>query len=149
MGLTALSAGCSSGAVEIDAPTLSGTDAAACADLVDALPATLAGQEAAPVRPAGAPGAAWGSEEPVVLTCGVEVPEAYDDFSSCSVVGEVGWFLPPEELADTSSDITTTALTYSPRVSVRIPAEHRGSDEVQATVAAAIVATLTEGEPCL
>uniref|UniRef100_UPI00286E4ACA DUF3515 family protein n=1 Tax=Nocardioides sp. TaxID=35761 RepID=UPI00286E4ACA len=87
----------------------------------------------------------WGGIE---LTCGVELPAAYDDFASCSVVGGVGWFLPPAQLKDPSADILLTALTYSPRVSVLIPAAQRGSDEVQAAIASAIRETLAEGDPC-
>jgi hypothetical protein len=77
------------------------------------------------------------------------MPAAYDDFASCSVVGDVGWFVPPAELKDPSADILVTAMTYSPRVSVLIPAEHRGSDDIQAAIAPAIRETLTQDAPCL
>lgn len=77
------------------------------------------------------------------------MPAAYDDFSDCTVIGGVGWFLPPSELADPGVDLVATALTYSPRVSVLIPARHRGSDDALATIAPAITETLTEGKPCL
>jgi hypothetical protein len=133
-----LLAGCSS-----DLPALSDDDAAACARLTAALPDRVAGEELSDDSDRTA---SWGGIE---LTCGVELPAAYDDFASCSVVGDVGWFLPPAELEDPSSDIVVTALTYSPRVSVLVPADHRGSDEVQAAIAPVIRETLTEGDPCL
>ena len=133
-----LLAGCSA-----DLPPLSRADASACAELVAALPDRLSGEDLSDDTDRTA---AWGDIE---LTCSVEVPAAYDDFASCSVVGDVGWFLPPAELADPSVDIVVTSLTYSPRVDVLIPAAHRGSDEIQAEVAEAITATLTEGDPCL
>lgn len=126
-----------------DLPSLSSSEAHACAELTAALPAEIAGEDLSDDTNRTA---AWGG---IKLTCGVEVPTAYDDFASCSVVGDVGWFLPPTELKDPSADILVTALTYSPRVSVLIPAEHRGSDEVQAAIAPAIRDTLTEGDPCL
>jgi len=131
-------AGCSS-----DLPVISESDAAACAELTAALPDRVAGED---LSDDDGRTASWGDIE---LTCGVGLPAAYDDFASCSVVGDVGWFLPPAELEDQSADILVTALTYSPRVSILIPAEHRGSDEVQAEIAPAIRETLTEGDPCL
>ena len=136
--LLLLAVGCSS-----DLPDLSESDADACAELTAALPDRVAGED---ITDDTDRTAAWGGIE---LTCGVELPAAYDDFASCSVVGDVGWFLPPAELKDPSADITVTALTYSPRVSVLIPAEHRGSDEVQVAVAGAIISTLAEADPCL
>ena len=119
------------------------SDAAACADLTAALPDGVAGEDLSDDSDRTA---SWGDIE---LTCGVGLPAAYDDFASCSVVGGVGWFLPPAELKDPSADILVTALTHSPRVSVLIPAEHRGSDDIQAEIAPAIRETLTEGDPCL
>ena len=136
--LLAGAVGCSS-----DLPSLSDEDAAACAELTAALPDRVAGEDRSDDSDRTA---AWGGIE---LTCGVELPAAYDDFASCSVVGGVGWFLPPAELEDPSADILVTALTYSPRVSVLIPADLRGSDEIQAEIAPAIRKTLTEGDPCL
>ncbi len=130
--------GCSS-----DLPELSDDDAAACAELTAALPDRVAGQDISDDTDRTA---AWGDIE---LTCGVELPAAYDDFASCSVVGDVGWFLPPAELDDPSADILVTALTHSPLVSVLIPADRRGSDDIQAAIAPAIRETLTEGDPCL
>ena len=131
-------AGCSP-----DLPAVSESDAAACAELMAALPDRLAGEDLSDDSDRTA---SWGDIE---LTCGVGLPAAYDDFASCSVVGDVGWFLPPAELKDPSADITATALTHSPRVSVLIPAEHRGSDEVQVAIAGAITSTLAETDPCL
>lgn len=133
-----LLAGCSP-----DLPALSDDDAAACAELTAALPDRVAGED---LSDDGDRTASWDGIE---LTCGVGLPAAYDEFASCAVVGDVGWFLPPAELEDPAADILVTALTYSPRVSVLIPADHRGSDEVQAAIAPAIRETLTEGDPCL
>ena len=138
VALLAGATGCSS-----DLPALPDQDAAACAELTAALPDRVAGEDRSDVSERTA---AWDGIE---LTCGVGLPAAYDDFASCSVVGGVGWFLPPDELEDPSTDILVTALTYSPRVSVLIPAGFRGSDDVQAAIAPVIRETLTEGDPCL
>ncbi len=126
-----------------DLPELSESDATACAELTAALPDRVAGEDLTDDTDRTA---AWGDIE---LTCGVARPAAYDEFASCSVVGDVGWFLPPAELDDPTSDIVATALTYSPRVNVLIPAGFRGSDEVQAAIAPAIRETLIEGDRCL
>lgn len=126
-----------------DLPALSAADLDACAELTAALPDQVAGIDLSDDTDRTA---AWGDIE---LVCGAGMPAAYDDFSDCSVVGDVGWFLPPDELKDPTADITATALTYSPRVSVLIPAEQRGSEEIQTEIASAITSTLTEGDPCL
>jgi len=125
-----------------DLPKLSSGDAAQCAELIAALPDRVAGEDLSDDSDRTA---RWDGIE---LTCGVGMPEEYDEYAECSVVGDVGWFLPPSELGDPTADITVTALTYSPRVSVLVPAAHRGSDAVQAQIAPAIRETLTEGEPC-
>ncbi len=132
-------AGCSS----LELPSIPEADAHACAELIAALPDQVAGEDLSDDTDRTA---SWGDIE---LTCGVGVPAAYDDYSSCSVVGDVGWFLPPAELRDPSADILVTALTHTPRVSVLIPAAKRGSDTVLSAIAPAIRKTLTEGEPCL
>lgn len=132
-------AGCSTPAL----PALSASDAQACHELIAALPDQVAGEDLSDDTDRTA---SWGD---IKLTCGVEIPAAYDDYASCSVVGDVGWFLPPNELQDPSADIVVTALTFSPRVSVLIPAVHRGTDAVQAQIAPAITRTLTEEKPCL
>ncbi len=139
MGGLLVLAGCSTP----DLPAISSTDAAACAELIAALPDRVAGEDLSDDTDRTA---SWGDIE---LTCGGEMPAAYDAYADCSVVGDVGWFLPPAELKDPSADIVVTALTYSPRVSVLIPAANRGTDAVQAEIAPAIRETLTEQDPCL
>ena len=124
-------------------PSISEADAEACAELTAAVPDRVAGEDLSDDTDRTA---SWGDIE---LTCGVELPAAYDDFASCSVVGDVGWFLPPAELRAPAADILVTALTHSPRVSVLIPAGHRGSDAVQAEIAPAIRETLSQDDPCL
>ena len=132
-------AGCSSS----ELPPLSRADAEACAELTAALPDRVDGEDLSDDTDRTA---SWGGIE---LTCGAEMPASYDEFASCTELEDVGWFLPPAELNDPSSDILVTALTHSPRVSVLIPAAHRGNHVALSEISPAITKTLTEGEPCL
>ena len=117
----------------MDAPDLSGADAAACTALVDDRPATLAAQESREVSPASAPAAAWG-DPALVLTCGVEEPAGLDDFAQCQLVDGVDWFVPPDQLDDSGSDVLMTTVGTSPRVSLLVPADLRGSTSSSALV---------------
>ncbi|MCB0895534.1 MAG: DUF3515 domain-containing protein [Nocardioides sp.] len=119
-------AGCSSDPPEIDAPDLSAADAAACRDLVDALPDTLAGQDRVDVTGETSYGAAWG-DPAIVLTCGVDEPEAFTDSSTCVQMDTTGWFVPDDVLLsdDDSLDVTTTEMNYRPRVELFVPGDYR------------------------
>lgn len=121
------------GPVAVDSPDLTGADAAACASLLDDLPATLAGRAAREVSPASAPAAAWG-DPALVLTCGVEEPAGLDEFASCQVVDGVDWFVPPEQLDDPEGDVLMTTVGTRPRVSLLVPADLRGSTSSTALV---------------
>jgi hypothetical protein len=131
--------GCSSPGL----PSISESDANACTELAAALPESVDGED---LSSDSERSVAWGDIE---LTCGAELPAAYDDFAACSEVAGVGWFLPPTELRDPGSEIVATALTHTPRVSVLIPPDHRGSDAVLAEISPVIGETLTEHKPCL
>jgi hypothetical protein len=122
VALVALAAtGC--GAVDIPATDVTGSDRAACAALVEALPAKVSDQ---PRRETdGNPlGAAWG-DPAIVLRCGVGEPKGYDQFSSCQVANGLGWFVPDEQIPDQGVDVVMTTVERSPRVEVRVPAEYR------------------------
>ena len=141
--------GCDSDTMPIDAPSLTGADEAACAELVDALPDTVAGELRRPVEPAGAPGAAWG-DPAIVLACGVEAPADYEPASTCTGVRGVGWFAADEALEDHDSDLVLTAMTHLPRVSVTVPPQYRGSDEVLAALSRPVRRALAaDGVDCL
>jgi len=143
------------GRVEIDVPDLSASDRKACADLVDELPDTLFGEVRRSVSPDDAPGAAWGDDgDPVMLTCGVDVPAGYDEFSPCVEFRDggdvVGWFVPDAQQQDSSGPLTATALTVSPRVELLIPGPYRqrGVDGALSDLAGPLTSTLTAAEPC-
>lgn len=128
-----LATGCSTGPVEIDAPELSAADRATCERLVADLPDTLAGLETRETTGDTASGAAWG-DPAIVLTCGVGVPAEFDEFSACTDVSGVGWFVPPEQEEDQDADVLLTAAGYAPRVSLLVPADRRGAESADALV---------------
>jgi hypothetical protein len=142
--------GCGSDTVWIDVPDLDGADAAACADLVAALPDTLGGEARREVDPDDAPGAAWG-DPAYVLTCGVPRPEDVPQDALCNDIGGVGWYLPDDELRDLREDVTATALTHTPYVSLEVPSRYRteGLDAALAELAPVLREHLAEGESCL
>lgn len=131
-------AGCS------DLPDLSAEEAAACADLIEALPDPLAGEA---LSDSDDRTASWDGIE---LTCGVEEPEAYDEYAACLEVGGIGWFVPESELEDAADDATATALTTTPYVALHVPAEHRaaGVDQMLTQLAGPLGDELEAGEPC-
>ncbi len=119
-------AGCSSSSPEIVAPNPSPADAAACRDLVAALPDTLAGQDRVDVTGDTAYGAAWGDPS-IVLTCGVGEPDGFTDTSTCVQMDRTGWYVPDDVLLsdDETLDVTTTEMNYRPRVELVVPGELR------------------------
>jgi hypothetical protein len=137
--LAASLAGCSD-----DLPELSEDEAAACASLVEALPDPLAGQA---LTERGDRTASWGGIE---LTCGVERPEAYDEYAPCLQIRRVGWFVPQADLEDPATDATVTALTTTPYVALHVPAELRsaGVDGMLTELARPLRAELEAGDPC-
>jgi hypothetical protein len=129
LSLAVVMAGCSPGPVTLDAPDLSDADAAACRQLVDDLPETLAGQERRETSGDTEYGAAWG-DPAIVVTCGVGEPADLDDTSTCVQVDSAGWFVPDDVLAaasdgDQDVDVTATELNYRPRVELQLPADYR------------------------
>lgn len=143
-------AACGPGTISIEEHDLSGADRAACEALVADLPDTLAGETRAEVEPDGGPGAAWG-DPAYVLTCGVPEPEDYEPTAECSVINGVGWYVPDDQLTDQAEDATPIALTRTPYVEVRVPADYRteGIDRALAELAPYLEEHLDEGVPCL
>ena len=146
--LTALLAGCSDGAVEIDEPSVEGAARDACEELLGLVPYELAGQRPRETDPEGVLGAAWG-DPPIVLRCGVDMPEEFDRFSSCNEINGVGWFATDEELEDTDDDLTVTTIGWEPVVEVEIPADRRPPNDVLVELAEPIKQALTLDQPCV
>lgn len=145
-------AGCGSEPPEIDAPALSAADAEACRGLVEALPDELAGLERVEVAGDAELGAAWG-DPAIVLTCGVGVPAAFADDSTCVEMDRTGWYVPDEVLLsdDESLDVTTTEMNYRPRVRLFVPGEYRpeGFSDGIGAVGKVVDETLERAGRCL
>lgn len=140
-----------SDAVEIDAPAMSDSDAAACRKLVEDLPGEVAGQQSRPVSGDTGLGAAWG-DPAIVLTCGVPLPPDFNDTSTCIEAAGVGWYVPDEVLLsdDQTKDVTMTAVGYRPRVQVFLPGSYRpdGFPNTAAEIGAVVDRDLRLAERC-
>lgn len=134
--------------MRIDSPQVAASDHAACAALLDGVPDELFDKGRRLVAPAAALGVAWG-DPPIVLTCGVDEPEEFDEFSLCIEANGVGWFVPPSQ-EEEGLDITITAVGHRPRVSVEIPAEYRpeGLASAMANLAPVVEEHLELVDPC-
>jgi hypothetical protein len=144
----ALLAGCGSGTVRVESPTLHGADASACRALVAALPDRVADQDRRPVEPGDAYAAAWG-DPAIVLRCGVGRPAGFDAFSTCQETDGVGWFIPEDQITGSPADITMTTIGRTQNVEVRIPADYFPPATTMVDLAPAIKATIREVKPCV
>jgi hypothetical protein len=136
--------------VPIDSPQVPSTSLSACRALLDDLPDTLAGERSRPVTPSDALGAAWG-DPAITLTCGVTVPDDFDQFAFCQETNGVGWYIPDAALEDESLDVTFTTVGYRPIVQVHLPSDYRpdGAAAVTAELADAVKAHLELVKPCV
>lgn len=149
--LTALAVavgGCGNDEVPVESPSLSGADATACSDLVDALPDRVADQQRRPVHPADAYAAAWG-DPAIVLRCGVPTPRGFDEFATCQETNGVGWFIPEEQMQGEPAEILMTTIGFEQNVEVRLPEEYWPPAEAMVDLADAIKQTVREVEPCV
>jgi len=130
-------AGCSSDAVEVEAPEPSGAAATACQELVDALPDRVDGAQRREVEPDTGTAAAWG-DPPIVLRCGVPKPAGFDELSTCQITNGVAWFIPDEQITGRAVDIVMTTVGRSPDVEVTIPADYFPPADTMVDVADAV-----------
>lgn len=87
-----LIAGCSSGPAPVPVPSPAPEVAAACADLVKALPAKVLDAKRREASPKSPLTAAYG-DPPIEMTCGVTPPAGMAEAQSqCFEVNGVGWF---------------------------------------------------------
>lgn len=115
--------GCGGSGLSVDSFDV--RDPHACRALVDALPARVAELPEQTVS-GSSYAAAWGSEDPIVLRCGVPMPEDFSQTSDCHMADGIGWFATPSGAAeDQSLDVTMTTVHRSPVVSVDVPASRR------------------------
>ena len=91
-GLLRLIAGCSPGPTPVPVPSPAPEVAAACAELVKALPAKVLDAERRETSPKSPLTAAYG-DPPIEMTCGVTPPAGMAEAQSqCFEVNGVGWF---------------------------------------------------------
>jgi hypothetical protein len=140
---------CADEPVTLESPPVSAEDYETCTSFLDDLPGKLAGEERRKVNPAAALGRAWG-DPPIVVRCGVGVPEEFDQFAHCEVANEVGWFVPEDQVADQNADAVYTAVGYRPVVAVDLPHEYRpeGGAAAIAELAGAVKEHLELVDPC-
>ena len=110
-----------SGPVEVT-PTDT-ADAAACTELVDALPDQVADVERRDVEPDTGSTAAW-RDPAIVLRCGVPQPADFDALSTCQITNGVAWFIPDEQITGQPVEVLMTTIGRSPGVEVRLPADY-------------------------
>jgi Protein of unknown function (DUF3515) len=105
--------------VHVTPPNPSGPQTAACARLVDYLPAVLDGKHSRVVEPRSPLVHAWGSP-PIVLRCGVPQPADYDPGSpqTASVDGVI-WF---QHIGRTT--VTWTAIRHAADVELIVPTSY-------------------------
>lgn len=144
----ALVSGCGTDTVEVDAPQLDPETASTCEALVEALPDTVDDARRREVGPAGTPAAAWG-DPPIVLRCGVPMPEDFDEFATCQEADGVGWFIPEDQMTGRPEEITMTTIGRAVNVEVTLPPEHWPPAAAMVNLAAAIKQTVPETEPCV
>jgi hypothetical protein len=142
-------AACADEPVSLDSPPVSQQDFDTCNAFLRDLPRRLDGHEARKVNPAAALGRAWG-DPAIVVRCGVDVPDDFDDTAHCEVANGVGWFVPDEQIDDQDSDLVFTAAGYRPVVSVDVPHDYRpeGSAAVIADLADAVQEHLELVDDC-
>lgn len=127
----------------LDQPTPDPAAAAVCADLVPALPATVAGQPARDVAGPDGLAAAWGTP-PVTLRCGVPQPAGLEPTSQCFEVEGVGWFAEQVEGGYLFTTIGRTAF-----VEVGVPSRYAPEADVLVELAPAVSASDPVQRPCV
>lgn len=120
-------------------PSPSGSVAAACEQVMAALPATVAGQSMS--EPSGRWWRSWG-DPAITLRCGVGAPADLEPTSRCDVVNDVGWF--SVERRESYRFTTIGRLGF---VEVTVP--HQYAPEADALVdLSRAVSAMPEVSPC-
>jgi hypothetical protein len=143
----ALATGCSD-TVSLDAPSLSGAGARACAALVDALPDQVADQPQREVDAGAGYGAAWG-DPAIELRCGIARPRELTSAAACQVANGVGWFVPESQQTGRPEDITMTTVGRAQYVEVRVPEEYFPPTTAMVDLGPALKRTIRSVRPCV
>jgi hypothetical protein len=132
----------------VDPPDLTGAQQRTCTTLVDALPQQVDGADRRAVEPTDAPAAAWG-DPPIVLRCGVPMPEEFDEFATCQETNGVGWFIPDEEITGEPTAVTMTTIGRDVNVEVELPEDHWPPANAMVDLADAVKGSTTLRDPCV
>jgi hypothetical protein len=146
-GLAVLLSSCT-GTVEIDSPHVDARTRSACARFLDVVPEKVADERQRKTDPNDALGAAWG-DPPIVVTCGVDMPDDFDRFSPCEEVDGVGWFIPESAYTRPDEVVSITTIGWSPAVRIDVPPEYRPPADVLVEIGAAVKKSLTQTRPCV
>ena len=73
----------------------------------------------------------------------------FTKFSGCDEVNGVGWYVPEDQVTDSSADVTLTTIGFQPRVELRIPSDYRPPNDVLVQLAGPIKKHLTLVKPCV
>lgn len=132
-----------SGTPEIESYDLSPDEQAACEAFVADLPDVLAEQGRVEVEPDDALGAGYG-DPAITVTCGVPVPDGFDQTSRCDEVNGVGWYVPDGSDDDRTTDLRLSVPGYRPVVELVVPADYRPEDpNIGDATTASALATLS------
>jgi hypothetical protein len=140
LAVSTLATGCGTSSVEVTGPS---RGSAECAELLDALPDVVDGQERREVEPPDVLAAAWG-DPVIVLRCGVADPERLTASSPCAEVERVGWFA--EQRQD---GYRFTTIGRASNVQVEVPYEYEPAADALVDVADAVRSTVPEVQPCV
>ncbi len=116
-------AGCGSGTVEVDPVKVPADQRAACRAIVDGLPGQV-GNQPSQETSGNEYAAAWG-DPPIVLRCGVGLPQGYDRASPCQRANDIDWYVPESAIDDTAKDVVMTTIGRTPALEVTVPARYR------------------------
>lgn len=134
-----LVAACSPG-LDVDTyPTEPDTDAS-CASIFADVPHKVAGEDSILVD--GDNAAAWGAP-PIILRCGVERPEVFDEAPACDYIGGVDW------VSETTADgflFTTIGRRFY--VSVEVPDAYDPASDALSDLADSIKRHDPDDTPC-
>jgi hypothetical protein len=145
--LLLLATGCS-GPLTLDAPAVTGADAAACRALVEALPDKVDGVGRVEADTGAGYGAAWG-DPAIELRCGVPVPKDFDAVSGCQTANGVDWYVPESQQTGRPEDIVMTSVGRTVNVEVRVPATYWPPVNTMVDLGAAVRKTLRSVKPCV
>ncbi len=139
-GVVLVLGGCA-GTLSVDSPSLDGPAARQCAELGGAAPSSVSGAEGVEVDTRGV-ALAWG-DPPVVLRCGVAVPDALRPTSRCERVDGVDWFAQPAEDGYRFSTVGRPTT-----VELFVPYEYEPAGDALVDLAGAVRSTVPQRDPC-